>query len=214
MIKHFIKRIYILSKYPDSKVMGDVTKETILEGNNLIWDHSKFSGYMGYGTYMGRYCDINASIGRFCSIGENVSTIFNTHPTREFASTHPSFFSLAKQNGETFVKAQKFDEQIYADKERKLSVLIGNDVWIGSNATIMGGVVIGDGAIVGANAVVTKNVNPYEIVAGNPAKVIRKRFDEETINYLLEKKWWERPIEWIKENADSFESIELLKKVL
>ena len=80
----------------------------------------------------------------------------------------------------------------------KGNVIIGNDVWIGYKATIMSGVTIGDGAVIGACSVVTKDVKPYEIVAGNPAKVIRKRFSDEIIIQLLKIAWWNWPIEKIK----------------
>ena len=79
----------------------------------------------------------------------------------------------------------------------KGDTVVGNDVWIGQNATILAGVRIGDGAIIGCNSVVGSNVPPYTIVAGNPAKPIRKRFDDELINLLLEFKWWNKSIEEI-----------------
>lgn len=80
----------------------------------------------------------------------------------------------------------------------KGDTVVGNDVWIGQNATILPGVHIGDGAIIGLNSVVTKDIEPYTIVAGNPAKVIRKRFDNELIELMLELKWWNKSIEEIK----------------
>jgi virginiamycin A acetyltransferase len=81
----------------------------------------------------------------------------------------------------------------------KGNTVIGNDVWIGQNAVILPGVNIGDGAIIGANSVVGSNISPYTIVAGNPAKVIRKRFDEELIDLLLRFKWWDKSITEINE---------------
>lgn len=81
-------------------------------------------------------------------------------------------------------------------------MIIGNDVWIGYRATILSGVKIGDGAVVGAMAVVTKDVEPYCIVAGNPARTIGKRFDDDTIRKLLEIKWWDWPIEKINANLE------------
>lgn len=79
-------------------------------------------------------------------------------------------------------------------------MVIGNDVWIGVNACVLSGVRIGDGAVVGACSVVTRDVPPYAIVAGNPARLVRKRFDDETIEELLKIKWWDWDIERIKEN--------------
>ena len=81
----------------------------------------------------------------------------------------------------------------------KGDTVIGNDVWIGQNAVILPGVHIGDGAIIGANSVVGRNVEPYTIVAGNPARAIRKRFDDELIGYLLAFKWWDKSIEEIND---------------
>ena len=80
----------------------------------------------------------------------------------------------------------------------KGDTIVGNDVWIGQNVTIMPGVHIGDGAIIELNSVISKNVEPYTVVAGNPAKVIRKRFDDELIELMLELKWWDKSTEEIK----------------
>ena len=85
--------------------------------------------------------------------------------------------------------------------------IIGNDVWIGYNATIMGGCTIGDGAIVATGALVKENVEPYTIVAGQPAKVIGKRFEDEKIAFLMKIKWWDKPEAWIKSHAADFEDI-------
>lgn len=86
---------------------------------------------------------------------------------------------------------------VSADMPFKGNTVVGNDVWIGQNAVILPGVHIGDGAIIGACSVVGSDVNPYSIVAGNPAKLVRKRFDEELIGLLLDFKWWEKSIEEI-----------------
>ena len=92
------------------------------------------------------------------------------------------------------------EEFLYYDRERELVNKIGSDVWIGLNVTLIGGVEIGDGAVVLTNAVVTKDVPPYAIVGGVPAKVIGYRYDEETIRLLLETKWWNNSEEWFLEN--------------
>ena len=98
----------------------------------------------------------------------------------------------------------------YLNSEKKISIEIGNDVWIGSRATILEGVNIGDGVVVAAGAVVTKDVPPYAIVGGVPARIIRYRFDEETIQNLLKMKWWEKDQEWIQNHADDFDDVKQL----
>lgn len=93
-------------------------------------------------------------------------------------------------------------------------VTIGNDCWIGQRAILIGGITIGDGAVVMAGAVVTKDVPPYAMVGGVPAKIIKYRYDEETIDFLLKAQWWNRPIEWLKENHALLCDIERLKEEL
>lgn len=90
--------------------------------------------------------------------------------------------------------------------DNKGDIIIGNDVWIGYEAVILSGVTIGDGAIIGTRALVTKDVPPYTIVGGMPAKIIRKRFEEETINLLLEKKWWNWSREKIAKNIKNIQN--------
>lgn len=126
-------------------------------------------------------------IGKFCQIATNVKFVMNG------GSHHLGGFSSFP-----FIIFQSYWPEVPFIENRKKDTVIGNDVWIGYDATIMPGVTIGDGAIIGTRAVVTKDVAPYEIVGGNPAQVIRKRFDEETIDFLLKLEWWDWPIEKIK----------------
>ncbi|MCL4154773.1 UNVERIFIED_CONTAM: hypothetical protein GTU68_004383 [Idotea baltica] len=92
---------------------------------------------------------------------------------------------------------------------RKGDLIIGNDVWIGYNATIMAGITIGDGAIIATNATVVKDVAPYTIVGGNPAREIRKRFSDKEIEKLLDLKWWDRDINWITEHVSELTGKEI-----
>lgn len=187
---------------------ANIDRHAVFEGQNKIGAKSWFEGFMGYGSYVGEECIIKARVGRFCSIGHKVTVLTGTHPSHKFVSTNPVFFSLGLQNGITFVKEQKFKEIVYADEKNKYGAIIGNDVWIGYNATIMGGVTIGDGAIVASGALVKDNVEPYTIVAGQPARVISKRFTDEQAEWLISFRWWDKSLEWIQNHAEEFENIE------
>lgn len=176
--------------------------------NGFGKNSSIVSSHIGYASYIAEGAKIaKATIGKYCSIGPNVHCIFGKHPSGTFVSTHPSFFALRTPVGFTYADRQYFEE-FAQPHESKYSITIGNDVWIGANVSLMDGVKIGDGAIVAANALVTKDVEPYTIVGGVPAKVIKKRFTEDQIAFLLQLKWWEKDVEWIRENAGHFRNIE------
>jgi acetyltransferase-like isoleucine patch superfamily enzyme len=183
-------------------------KNTTFEGGNVINKGSYFKGRMGYGTYLGPNCSIDASIGRFCSIAAHVKTVNGFHPTTGFVSTHPAFFSTYKQAGFTYTEKKLFQEIKFADSQYH-AVTIGNDVWIGENVIILAGVHIGDGAVIAAGAVVSKDVPPYAIVGGVPAALIRMRYEEEVVNSLLEIKWWDKPLSWIEKNSSLYSDVEL-----
>jgi len=179
-----------------------------LEGGNSILRGTTFDGRLGYGSYLGENCHINGSIGRFCSISSEVVTIAGKHPTTGFVSTHPAFYSLQRQAGFTYVQAQRFDEFDFADAERKYGVLIGHDVLISHGVRILEGVTIGDGAIIAAGSLVRSNIEPYAIYAGVPAKKVGQRFDDGTIQRLLEIRWWEQDQDWIRAHAHLFSDIQ------
>nr|WP_297786082.1 CatB-related O-acetyltransferase [uncultured Allomuricauda sp.] len=136
-------------------------------------------------------------IGKFCMIASDVKFIMNgaNHLT-ESLSTYP--FSIFGNGWEKAMEGKTYPQ--------KGNITIGNDVWIGYNATIMAGVTIGDGAIIATNSTVVKDVEPYSIVGGNPAKEIKKRFSEETIAKLLELQWWNWDIEKITANVQHLTS--------
>jgi virginiamycin A acetyltransferase len=129
-----------------------------------------------------QYTDSKLVVGNFCSIAENVDIYLGNgkgHDT-SFVSTYP--FGYIYQNAFSISKNNS--------KDTNGDVIIGNDVWIGRNTTIMSGVTIGDGAVIANNSHVIKNVEPYSLVGGNPAKFIKYRFTQEQIEKLLDIKWW------------------------
>lgn len=131
-------------------------------------------------------------IGKFCSIACGATFIFNSANHRQD--------SLSSYTFPLFYEEWQLDKsQVASAWDNKGDIVIGNDVWIGYEATILSGVEIGDGAIIGAKAVVTKDVPPYSVVGGVPAKQIKQRFDSETIQRLRQLKWWDWSQEKIRQ---------------
>lgn len=149
--------------------------------NSQIGDHS----YINANTYVK-----NTRIGKYCSIASGVKIVLGAHPT-DFVTLHPAFYANNKPI-ETFADAMYFDEAP--------SVTIGNDVWIGEDAVVVGGVNIGDGAVIAARAVVTKDIQPYAVVGGVPAKFIKLRFEQTIVNKLMSIHWWDMDEAWLRDN--------------
>jgi acetyltransferase-like isoleucine patch superfamily enzyme len=136
--------------------------------------------------------DTKLQIGKFCSIAPDVHIFLGMNRRADFVSTYP--FSA-------FPDCWSAAERIsYPLSTSKGDIVIGNDVWIGDGARILSGVRIGDGAVIAASSVIAGDVEPYSIIGGNPARLLKKRFDDETIRRLLEIRWWDWPIEKINEN--------------
>ncbi len=201
-LKKVLKYIYIKLKwgrkvsFSFSCTIGGCST---FEGMNKIYPHSAFVGDMGLGSYIASDSRIYGKVGRFCSIASNCSVVCGTHPyTDPFVTTSPMFFSMMKQTGYTFVTETCAEEFRYA--EDGYPVVIGHDCWIGFGALLVSGVRLGTGSVVLAGAVVTKDVPPYAVVGGVPAKVLRYRYDEDTIRFLLSTCWWTRNPEWFRQN--------------
>ncbi len=173
--------------------------KTVFEGKNgLGSSNCIIKSSFGYGTLIGdrNFLD-RIKTGRFCSIGSEIKIVSSAHPTEVFVSTHPAFYSH-RYNSLSYVCKEKFSGILMCDDN--FSVVAGNDVWIGDRVLIKGGVRIGDGAVIAARAVVTRDVPPYTIVGGVPAREIRRRFDADTVARLQELRWWDWPIGKIREN--------------
>ncbi len=214
-IKNYIKTQKLAKSHNSVIDKRAKTNNLILEvdGKNRISAYTHiFNVILGKYSYIGQGSVLsNAEIGRYCSVSENVKLVAGRHPSSEYVSTHPIFYSERYSNA--FGKTD-FEEYHYTDKAKNMMLKIGNDVWIGANASILDGVTIGDGAIVAAGAVVTKDVPPYAVVGGVPAKIIKYRFNEEEIAFLQQLKWWEKDEKWLTEYGKYFNDVELLKNIL
>jgi len=157
---------------------------------NCIINNSELASY----SYVGKNCIIqNTTIGKFCSIASDVLIGLGKHPT-DLISTKNLFYRTKNTLGLSLIE-KDYDFQEYKNIE------IGHDVWIGTRAILMDGIKVGHGAIIATNSVVTKDVQPYAIVAGAPAKIIKYRFEEDRIEQLLKSAWWDWPLEDIRQKV-------------
>ena len=165
-------------------------KPTIKNPNIIVGDFTYIadSEFESHVTHHYDFIGDKLIIGKFCQIAAGVEFVMNgANHQMNAVSTFP-FYTLEGWN---------MQPPAASDMHFKGDTVIGNDVWIGQNATILPGVRIGDGAIIGANSVVGSDVEPYTVVVGNPAKQLRYRFDEELTELLLKFKWWDKPVEEI-----------------
>ena len=185
-------------KVPDPNVIHPIAgydkeiyvKPTITNPNIIVGDFTYIadSEFESHVTHHYEWIGDKLIIGKFCQIASGVEFVMNGANHQMNAVTTFPFYTLEGWN---------MNPPESVDLPFKGDMVIGNDVWIGQNAVILPGVQIGDGAIIGANSVVGSNVAPYTIVVGNPAKVLRKRFDDELIDLLLLFKWWDKSIDEI-----------------
>ena len=165
-------------------------KPTIKNPNIIVGDFTYFSDtdFENHVTHHYDFYGDKLMIGRFCQIASGVTFIMNgANHQMNAVSTYP------------FYLFEGWDQEVppLSELPVKGDTVVGNDVWIGQNATILPGVHIGDGAIIGMNSVVGSDIPPYTIAAGNPAREIRKRFDDELVQLLLKLRWWDKSIEKI-----------------
>lgn len=165
-------------------------KPTIKNPNIIVGDFTYFSD-VDFESHVTHHYDFYGDrliIGKFCQIASGVEFVMNgANHQMNAVSTYPFYI----------MEGWKQSIPPLSELTHKGDTVVGNDVWIGQNVTILSGVHIGDGAIIGLNSVVGSDVPPYTIVAGNPARAIRKRFDDELINLMLEFRWWDKSIEEI-----------------
>lgn len=217
----FIRRVAgLLIRHPLTLYLAYVYKvltapNHVRLGHLATYHHCEFEEYVtlednvviknckiGKFTYLGtRSFFSHTTIGRFCSITLDVKCGLGQHPTSRFVSTHPMFYNATLRPAQLTLADRSYFEDINP-------VTIGHDVWIGANAIIMDGVTIGDGSIIAAGCIVTKDVEPYSIVGGVPGRLIRKRFNDEQIAFLLDFKWWDKDFDWIRENWRSWLDID------
>lgn len=194
--------------YPRSKDRETVyLKNVISDPNIIVGDYTMYNDFVNDPTLFEKnnvvyHYPINHDklyIGKFCSIACGVRFLFN--------SANHSMASLSTYPFLIFFEEWGLDVSRITDAwDNKGDIVVGNDVWIGYEAVILAGVTIGDGAIIGTRAVVTKDVPPYTIVGGVPAKVIRKRFSDDVISALLKTKWWDWPADKIAKNIEAIQS--------
>ena len=181
-----------------------VTRPNIVIGDYTYYDDdSGAEDFEKHVTHHYEFIGDRLVIGKFCAIGKGVEFVMNgaNHRMDSF-STYP--FNIMGHGWEKVTPDLK-------DLPLRGDTVVGNDVWIGQNVTVLPGVHIGDGVIIGANSVVSRDVEPYPIAAGNPIRPIRKRFDDETIRLLLRLKWWDWQAEKILANLETLCGSDLTK---
>lgn len=185
-------------------IKNTITRPNIIVGEYTYYDDPADSEHFErHVTHHYDFLGDKLIIGKFCAIAKGIEFVMNGANHRmNSVSTYP--FNIMGGGWEKCTP--KLDEL-----PLKGDTVVGNDVWIGQNVTVMPGVRIGDGAIIGANSTVAKDIPPYAVAVGNPCRVVKMRFDEETVEYLLKLKWWDWDAEKIFENLEALTSADIAK---
>jgi acetyltransferase-like isoleucine patch superfamily enzyme len=206
MLKYLLGIIKFLFN-PAVSIFSKIDYSSSIDRNAKVNSHTQvYNSTMGKYSYLGRKSVlICADIGMYCSIGDEVKVGLGIH-TLSNLSTSPLFTEKHNGTGTSWTDNDKV--------EPFKRVTVGNDVWIGERVMIMGGISIGDGAVIGAGAIVTKDVPPYAIVVGVPAKIIRYRFSNDVIQSILQIRWWNFEEGRLKEHINLFQKEDLSKEDL
>ncbi|ELV8579236.1 CatB-related O-acetyltransferase, partial [Vibrio vulnificus] len=206
------KYLYFFAKKRNGIIVGSpslVGLSSKIGRKVKLGSRTRFSGEIGDYSFIGNDCNFPLTkIGKYSSIANDVKLIAGTHPISSYISTSPFFYSNRCRRDRLKPESRKsFKEFKYTCPKNKYLLEIGSDVWIGQRASILNGVTIGDGAIIGACALVTKDIPPFAIVVGVPAKIIGYRFDMEKIEYLNKIKWWNKDNKWMSKNFSKFSDV-------
>lgn len=187
---------YLLNKLLRKVLNPPAIRDSSIDKNARIWDHCTIiNSSIGRYSYISDHTTVvYTEIGSFCSISSYCQIGGASHP-KEYVSTSPLFYRKHNAFGFCFV------ENPYVDYH---PTVIGNDVWIGTNALIRSGIKVSDGAIIGMGAVVTHDVGPYEIWGGNPARLLGRRFSSDVVEQILKSEWWLWPDHKIREFSPFF----------
>lgn len=183
---------------PAVSLLAQIDNKSLVNKNAKIWRFAKlFHSNVGAYSYVGSNTEIVfANIGKFCSIAGNSTIGMGSH-TLSNISTSSIFTAKKNGTGHAWSNSTSFIEY--------KRIFIGNDVWIGTKVLLMSGITIGDGAVIGAGSIVTKDIPPYAIAVGVPARVIKYRFDQQIIEKLLTIRWWNLSDEKLKEKITFFQ---------
>lgn len=208
-LRNTVVRARLQKKYPTCRIFPGATmdKQSTLGKHNVLFeDVTVLKSVIGDHTYIQKNSIVSdAEVGKFCSIAMGVSVGLPQHSI-SMVSSHPAFYLKHTPLAKTYS-----DQDVFIASQK---TIIGHDVWIGQNSIIMNGLRVGSGAVIGAGSVVTRDVPPYAVIGGAPARIIKFRFEEKIRHDLLGCMWWDMPEKWLEKNYSLFQHPEKLLDVL